>query len=261
MTALTARPDGHGAGAVQSASPTLSGYKDVCVPRRFFDNPLHFFYFSFNCPVRPPSCLRPRWAPPTPADARSPAKEYDAASEKNAALPQPALGRATFPLAASPRPSDRGPTPESDADAVPGPSRSPATCSRDGLRCSFSASTSPLGRIDPTIPRSLLPWSTAPRQHVDWLPHHCLTVLPISTAAGSREGLDRRMLAAATRPMEKMPPAPSEPAGAGSTQSLTRAASSNQPCHVGRSTFGVMAINGRSFSLAAVDTETGLRVT
>ena len=61
--------------------------------------------------------------------------------------------------------------------------------------------------------------------------------------------------------MQKMPHALSEPAEAGLTQSLTRAALSNQPCHVGRSTFRVMAINGRSFSLAAVDTETGLRVT
>ena len=47
-----------------------------------------------------------------------------------------------------------------------------------------------------------------------------------------------------------------EPAGAGLTQLLTRAALLSQLCHVSRSTFRVMVINGRSL-LAAVDTETG----
>ena len=121
-----------------------SRYKDVCPPPLFQTSLLFLFSSSSNCPVRPPSCLRPRWAPPAPAHARPPQREYEAASEKKATMPPPGLVRSTIAPAVPPRPSNRGPTPESDADTGPGPSRSPTTRSRDGLKCSFSGPLHPI---------------------------------------------------------------------------------------------------------------------
>ena len=119
------------------------GIKTCASPAAFSHDP-HLPFFSSNCPARPPSCLRPRRAPPAPVDVCPLGKEYDAASEKNALRPLPALVRSTFPSAVSPRPCDRGPTPESDVDAVPGFSRSPITRLRDSLRRSFSAPLDPI---------------------------------------------------------------------------------------------------------------------
>jgi hypothetical protein len=58
-------------------------------------------------------------------------------------------------------------------------SRSPAICPRDCARCR-TTTTLFSSLVAESFTPSAPPWSTT-RQHVNWLPHHCLILLPVST--------------------------------------------------------------------------------
>ena len=191
VTALTARPDGHGAGASQSASPMGPGIKTCASPAAFPTNP--FFLLSLSTVLGGPRRASGLDGLHLPLQTRVPLpKGYDAASEKNAALSPPALGPATVPPTISPRPSNRGPTPESDVDAVPDPSRSPATRSRDGLRCSVSP---PPSTQSPARNRSHDPPSRDRRRRVSTLTG-CLTTASQHCRSPRRLGQERGLRSA-----------------------------------------------------------------
>jgi hypothetical protein len=179
-------------------------------------------------PSLTPSCttpLVPQAAPSStysPARPQSPQNRYDAASEKNVAARRLTLIRSTPRQHCLIDRLTRASTPDNDADEAPGV---PAGRRRLGHATASDAGLLSFKLRPPIHHTSCLNRGRPrPRQHADWLRHHYVVLLPISTAAGFGQGwLGLGADCAATRPMEKMPHAQAVPsrmaqrlAGAGS---------------------------------------------
>jgi hypothetical protein len=104
-------------------APSVARYKDALVPRRFSNNSLASFGSLplSHLPAPPPSCLRPRRAPPTPLPGPwSPQNRYDAASGKNVAARRPTLIRSTPRQHCLVDHLTPASTPDNDTDEAPG---------------------------------------------------------------------------------------------------------------------------------------------